>query len=235
VNERRIEFKKVDFTYLPGVPVWSAVDLMIGSGLTLILGANGSGKSTLLKLAVGVEKPDFGSVLVNGFDLWRHEVNARRDLAYVPEQPDVTPYASVEEILRLVCWLRGVEVTDAGEVLLEVGLEDLRKRSLRQLSKGQRRRALLAAALIGGPKTLVLDEPLDTMDRGIRVKISEWLEKVCRSGGLALVATHEIEPFAGLASRAIAVAKGRVQVFEPLPASLQDRLTLLERLGRSDF
>src|SRR5262249_46298753 len=163
-------FKNVHFTYLQDTPVLSALDLSISSGLTLILGANGSGKSTLLKLAAGVEKPDSGSVLVNGFDLWGQELKARQDLAYLPEQPDVTPYASGEEIVRLVCWLRERPMSEAAEALLEAGLSDLRKRSLRQLSKGQRRRALLAAAWIGMPQTLVLDEPFDTMDRGMRVK-----------------------------------------------------------------
>ena len=86
-----IRFHQASFAYRDGEPVLSGVDLEIPAGLTLLLGPNGCGKSTLLKLAAGVEQPDAGRVEVDGKDLWVDEVEARRSLAYVPEQPDLTP------------------------------------------------------------------------------------------------------------------------------------------------
>ena len=127
----------------------AGVDLEISPGLTLLLGPNGCGKSTLLKLAAGIERPDSGRVEIDGHDLWIDEVAARRGLAYVPEQPDLTPYATVREILDLVCRLRGEPARARREALERVGLGKLAHRSVRELSMGQRRRAVLAAALRG--------------------------------------------------------------------------------------
>ena len=178
MSTRRIEFRQVSFGYYREVPVLQDLDLVIDPGLTLLLGPNGGGKSTLLKIAAGVEQPDSGRVSVSGHDLWTDEVPARRDLAYLPEEPDLTPYASVLEILRLVCRLRGEATGRADEALSAAGLEGMGGRSVRQLSKGQRRRALLAAAWIGSPRTLLLDEPLDAMDQSMRQHLLSWLEKV---------------------------------------------------------
>jgi ABC-2 type transport system ATP-binding protein len=231
VSARGLEFRNVSFSYLPETPVFERLDLTIGPGLTLVLGPNGNGKSTLLKIAAGVEKPDAGSVTVNGFDLWAREVEARRDLAYVPEQPDVTPYASVGTVLRLVCRLRSVPEERVGEALAEVGEEALGGRSIRELSNGQRRRVLLAAARIGSPRTLLLDEPLASVDRGTRARIREWITGASRGGGLAMVVTHELEPFVEAATAAVALVRGRARSYPTLPEDLAERRDLLERLA----
>jgi len=234
VSGRHIEFRGVTFGYYRQAPVVHDVSLNVESGLTLVLGPNGSGKSTLLKLAAGVEKPDSGHVLVNGHDLWADELPARRDLAYVPEEPDLTPYASVAEILHLVCRLRGEPSGQVAEALSAAGLEHLGGRSVRQLSKGERRRALLAAAWIGKPRTLLLDEPLDAVDQRMRQHLLAWVEETLRHGGLAFVVGHEIGPLAPLAQRAIAVRQGTTQCFNELPAELPERIRLLERLARGE-
>jgi ABC-type multidrug transport system ATPase subunit len=171
-------------------------------------------------------------VILNGHDAWQDEVEARRDLAYVPEEPDVTPYASVREVLRLVCRLRAEPPVRADDAAAAAGLSDLGGRSVRQLSKGQRRRALLAAAWIGTPAMLVLDEPLEGLDLRIRERMLDWLTEVRSRRSLAVVASHEIEPLAALADRAIAVERGRVERFDDLPTRLEHRLKLLQRLAR---
>jgi ABC-2 type transport system ATP-binding protein len=231
MSARGIEFRNVTFSYLSGLPVFDGLDLTVGPGLSLVLGPNGNGKSTLLKMAAGVEKPEAGTVRVNGFDLWSEEVEARRDLAYVPEQPDVTPFASVQTVLRLVCRLRNVPEDRARGALAEVGEEDLGRRSIRQLSNGQRRRVLLAAARIGSPRTLLLDEPLAAVDRSARARVGDWIAGVCREGGLALVVTHELEPFLEAATGAVALAGGQARRYPTLPADPVERRDLLERLA----
>ena len=109
-----ITLKGVSFAYGAGAAVLDHVDFHLGAGLTLLLGPNGCGKSTLMKVMAGVESPDAGSVVICGRDLWREEAAARMPIAYLPEYPDLTPYASVLEILRLVCRLRGEPVERAG-------------------------------------------------------------------------------------------------------------------------
>ncbi len=161
-----IELTSVRFGYDTGAPVLDGLDLRLGPGLTLLVGPNGCGKSTLLKLVAGVERPDQGTVAIHGLDLWRDEEAARRPLAYVPEHPDLSPYASLLEVLRLVCRLRGEPMERATSALAEAGLAERAQASVRELSAGQRRRALLAAAWVGAPKVVLLDEPLESLDRG---------------------------------------------------------------------
>jgi ABC-type multidrug transport system ATPase subunit len=207
--------------------------LEIEPGLTLVLGPNGAGKSTLLKVIAGVECPEHGSVAIEGHDLWRDEVAARRRLAYLPEQPDLTPYASIREVLRLVCALRQVPIAEGEANLAKVGLTEVAHRSVRELSMGQRRRALLAAGLTGDPSALVLDEPLETMDRPTRELVVEWVRGKVAAGATVLVATHEIEPFLAMATRALVVRGGAVTSV-PLPSEPESRRAACDRWARGE-
>ncbi len=195
--------------------IFSDLNLEVASGVTLLSGENGAGKSTLLKLAAGVEKPDAGTVFVNGSDLWRREVRARSDLAFVPQEPDVTPFATVREVLRLVCRLRSQPMEQVDEVLAETDLEAEAELSVRELSRGQRRRVLLAAAWVGTPRTVILDEPLDAMDEHWRGRIHGWLEALREAGGLALVATHEAGSLGELADRFLVLRNGELRLDSP--------------------
>ena len=223
-----ISLRDVRFGYSRGTTAFSCDTLDVGPGVTLLLGPNGAGKSTLLKLISGVEQPTAGSVSVDGHDLWRDEVAARAALAYVPEHPDLTPYATVGEVLGLVCRLRGRSVDDGVRALEVVGLRDLGDRSVRELSMGQRRRAVLAAAFIGEPGTLLLDEPLEAMDRGMRQWLTSWISDASARDATIVIATHDVEPFAHLARRAIAVAGGGARVISPLPDEHDARMAVLD-------
>ena len=229
-----IRFRQAAFAYRPSEPVLDGIDLEIPPGLTLLLGPNGCGKSTLLKLAAGVERPDAGRVEIDGHDLWTDEVAARRGLAYVPEQPDLTPYATVREILGLVCRLRGEPRSAAEEALGFVGLKDLAHRSVRELSMGQRRRSVLAAALIGTPSHVLLDEPLEAMDRGARESILSWMDRLLAGHATVVVVSHDLAPFAPRADRAFTVRNGHTLRVDPLPADPAERLALLEHLARGE-
>ncbi len=229
-----IRFHQASFAYREKEPVLAGVDLEIREGLTLLLGPNGCGKSTLLKLAAGIERPDSGRVEIDSRDLWVDEEESRRGLAYVPEQPDLTPYATVGEILDLVCRLRGEPRQRGREALETAGLGGLTHRSVRELSMGQRRRAVLAAAFVGTPRHALLDEPLEAMDRTAREDLLAWVDRLLASGAAVVVVSHEIEPFVPRASRAFSVRNGRCLDAGPLPSDPAERLALLDRLARDE-
>jgi ABC-type multidrug transport system ATPase subunit len=230
-----ILFQDVDFAYESGAFVFRKLDLEIGPGLTLILGPNGSGKSTALKLAAGVETPDAGRVFIDGFDLAKAEVPARRALAYLPEQPDLTPYATIRDILRLVARLRREPVSAAEEALAFFGLEAESSKSVRELSLGQKRRATFAAAFIGRPSHLLLDEPLEALDREIRDRVLVRFAERLKDGASVLVVSHDIDPFSPLAARALALLPGKARLVDPLPEGTEERRRLLDLLARGDW
>jgi ABC-type multidrug transport system ATPase subunit len=229
-----IVFENVSFGYEPGQPVIRNSSFALRPGLTLLVGPNGCGKSTLLKLAAGVERPDEGRILVDGLDLWKKEAAARHGLAYLPEFPDVTPYATLRDVLLLVCRLRG-ERKEAGERALEVfGLVSEAGRSIRELSSGQRKRVLFAAAFIGRPDHILLDEPLDALDRRIGDDVLTWIGERAAAGATIAVVTHAIEPFAALTTRALTVRDGRGEANDTLPSAPEKRFRLLDSLARGE-
>jgi ABC-2 type transport system ATP-binding protein len=227
-----IRFHDVHFSYRRAEPVLKGLDLDLGAGLSLVLGPNGSGKSTMLKLAAGIEKPDRGHTEIEGHDLWTDEVAARRNLAYVSEQPDLTPYATIRDVISLVCRLRSVSLQRGSQILERVGLAQIANRSIRELSSGQRRRAVLAAAWIGSPRVVILDEPLESMDRNIRGEILVWIDRLLSDAAAVVVATNDIEPFVEKAVRAVEIKAGTCKRTEPLPQGPAQKLALLEALSR---
>ena len=225
-------FRDVCFSYIEGNLVLNNVNLQISSGLTLLLGPNGCGKSTLLKTMAGVERPDSGSIEIGGCNLWTDEAAARRDLAFVPEQPDLTPYASVKDVIALVCRLRHESSSKGREALEKVSLEHVSNRTIRELSMGQRRRVVLAAAWIGHPKIILLDEPLESMDRIIRESIDSWIDELMKKNATVVIVAHEIETFIAKASRAITIRAGHSDMHDSLPLEPKEKLQLLDRLAR---
>ena len=191
----RVVARQLSFSYPDQPPIYRDLNLELGPGLHLLLGANGVGKSSLMRVLAGVEQPTSGSVEIDGFDLWRHEVEARSRLAYVPEVPDMSAYATVREILRLVARLRAASEAEASDAAGRFGLSSLGGRTTRELSLGQRRRILLAAAWIRTPDLLLLDEPLDGVDQEGRNTIDRWLEDLVGRGATVLVSSHELAPF----------------------------------------
>jgi ABC-2 type transport system ATP-binding protein len=226
-----IVFEGVRFGYDRAAPVVATGRLEIGPGVTLLLGPNGSGKSTLLRLAAGVEHPDAGTITIGGIDLWKDEAAARGPIAYVPEQPELTPYASVLEVLHLVARLRGEPDSAAQAALGRAGLRALGTRSIREMSMGQRRRAVLAAAWIGSPRVVLLDEPLEGMDRATQDAILGWVRDLDTSGATVVVATHDLDPFAALARAAIGFAGAEPRLM-PLPADDAAKRRTLEAIAR---
>jgi ABC-type multidrug transport system ATPase subunit len=224
-----IRLHDVRFSYGPGAKVLDGISGEIGSGLSLLLGPNGAGKSTLLKVLAGVERPDSGRVEILGFDLWKNEVAARQSLAYVPEYPDLTPYATIRDVIDLVCRLRSEPVDNGVRALEQVGLAHAANRSIRELSMGQRRRAVMAAAWIGRPKVVLLDEPLESMDRWIRGSILSWINGLLTNSAAVIIATHQIEPFIEKAQSIVTVRNGSCAILKPLPADLIQRRQFIER------
>ncbi len=184
------------FSYRSGPAVIEQLDLELDEGLHMMVGPNGSGKSTLFRMLAGVEQPDKGTVTIDGHDLWEEETEARSRLVYLPEVPDVSPFARVSEILSLAARLRGVDSSRIDEIVGELALEELQQRTIKQLSLGQRRRVLVAAARLTEVTNYIFDEPLDGLDQRSRDRFVGWLDERLADGATVLASSHELAPFA---------------------------------------
>lgn len=158
-----------------------------------IVGKNGSGKSTLLMSIAGVLPPSNGRIVVDRASVWGttgQRAQARKALGYCPEAADAPGFLLAGELWALCCATRGAP-PPTPELIDALGLDELRELALERMSLGQRRRACLAAALLGPPRLLVLDEP----DNGLDVKRLDALVALLvahvAAGHAAVVATHD--------------------------------------------
>jgi ABC-2 type transport system ATP-binding protein len=150
-------------------------------------------------------------------------------LAAGVEQPDSGTITVDDHDL----WTNEVEarMDAAAEALGFFEMEGLSGRTVRELSKGQRRRAVFSAALIGRPRHLLLDEPLDGMDRSIRKKILTWIESRLSADSTVVVVSHQIESFIPLCTEAVTIVNGIPRLHRNIPGNLEDRAVCLERLS----
>ena len=211
-----------------GTQALDEVSLRLTSGVTGLLGPNGAGKTTLLRVLATAVPPDRGAFTVLGQDpataAGRQEV--RRRLGYLPQtpgfHPDFTPFEFVDYVAILKELTdRGARHREVRRVLDEVDLADVRAKRIKKLSGGMRQRVALAAALVGDPGFLVLDEPTVGLDPEQRMRFRELIAQA-GEGRTVLLSTHQTEDVAMLCHRVLVMAGGRIR-FDGTPAELTAR------------
>ncbi|WP_439943399.1 ABC transporter ATP-binding protein [Streptomyces sp. BBFR115] len=204
------------------------VGLRLEEGITALLGPNGAGKTTLLRVLATAVPADRGAFTVLGHDPGTvgGRLAVRRALGYLPQNPgfhpDFTAFAFVDYVAILKELTdRAARHREVRRVLEEVDLGDVRGRRIRRLSGGMRQRVALAAALVGDPRFLVLDEPTAGLDPEQRMRFRDLITRT-GEGRTVLLSTHQTEDVAMLCHRVIVMAGGRVR-FEGTPAELTAR------------
>jgi ABC-type Mn2+/Zn2+ transport system ATPase subunit len=196
----------------PGVTALEDVSLSLAPAtVTALLGANGSGKSTLFSALLGMVPTSKGRVHIFGTDSAR--ARRRNLVSYVPqhEQIDPTFPVTVEQVVMMGRYphmgvLRLTRPADREAVdhaLAQTRLSDLRKRSIGELSGGQRKRAFVARALAQRAPLMLLDEPFAGVDRTSEQLITEVLHDLKSSGTTVLISTHHLEGVHSLADQVI--------------------------------
>ena len=193
---------------------WSAP----AAAVTVVLGPNGAGKTTAVECAVGLQRADAGAVSVLGTDPWRATPEHRARVG-VMLQSGGLPTGTTP--LRLLRHLAGLYADSApvDELAVRLGVDRFARTTVRRLSGGQRQRLALAAALVGRPEVVFLDEPTAGLDPHGRLDVYELLEGVRNAGTTVVVTTHSFEEAERLADHLVIVSDGRT-VAEGTPAEV---------------
>lgn len=190
-----------------------SLELHPGS-VTALIGPNGSGKTTLIKCLVGLHYADTGTILIGDTDLSGNPVGAKRQLGYIPDNPEGFDFLTGREFLALTANLRKTKYPQApiNHLLKEFHLDHLLDQRIGNYSRGNRQKLSYVAALLGQPKILIIDEPIIGLDPDSIEVFGASLKEFARLGGAVLFSTHILEFGKRFASHLLVMYKGRIQL-----------------------
>jgi ABC-type multidrug transport system ATPase subunit len=184
------------------------VSFEIGRGeIVALLGANGAGKTTMLKCLLGITSFE-GDVSILGRPVKKEGKQARRLIGYVPQLPSMHEDERCEDVLNFAAELRGAPRTGVDGAFEAVNLQAQRRFRVGELSGGMRQRLAMAAALLGEPQLLLLDEPTASLDAESRGEFELILMRLRDAGKTILLSTHMLDRTEGLVSRALVLRHG---------------------------
>ncbi len=196
------------------------------------LGPNGAGKTTTMRILTGFFPPDKGTIKVAGHDMFTNPIEVKKRLGYLPEHNPLYLEMTVEGYLRFVARIKGVngkrETQRIQEVMASCGLEGVRNRLIKRLSKGYKQRVGLAQALVNDPEILILDEPTVGLDPKQITEIRQLIKNLAAQKTVIL-STHILPEVNMVCNRVIIINKGEV-VAEDTPENLTSQKGQVEIL-----
>jgi ABC-2 type transport system ATP-binding protein len=194
-----------------------------------LIGPNGAGKTTTLRALAGILRPTSGTIAIGGHDIAADAIEAKRRLAFMPDEPHLFEYLTVEEHLRLVGRLYGVDDFDrrAAALIGELELKGKERSLPAELSRGMRQKVVIACGLVRQASVLLFDEPLTGLDPlGIR-RMRETIVARGQAGAAILVSSHLLHLVEEICTRVIIMDRGR-KVADGTVAELASRADLAE-------
>jgi len=176
-----------------------------------LVGPNGAGKTTTLRAIAGVHPPSDGQVRICGVDLRLDPVNAKRHLAFMPDEPRLFDYLTVEEHLQFVARLyQTVDYRSRLDALLdEFELADKRKALPTELSRGMKQKLMIACGFVHAPDVLIFDEPLTGLDPlGIR-RMKESISVRAKAGASVILSSHLLHLVEELCDSVLVIQRGK--------------------------
>ena len=175
-----------------------------------LIGPNGAGKTSTLRCIVGIQAPSAGTIVVDGHDIVREPIEAKRRLAFMADEPQLFEYLTVMEHLRLTARLYQVEDFDvrARTLLAELQLTGKEDALPAELSRGMKQKVAIACGLLHQPSALLFDEPLTGLDPlGIR-HMKETIVSRGRAGAGIIVSSHLLHLVEEICTRIVIIDRG---------------------------
>lgn len=199
----------------------------VGAGEVLgFLGPNGAGKTTSMRMVTGYLPPSRGSVAIDGHDLLKRPIDAKRRIGYLPENPPLYPELTVRQFLNFVAEIKDVprsrRAAAVDRALTRASLGDVASKRISTLSKGFKQRVGLAQAIVHEPPVLVLDEPTSSLDPKQRVEVRDLIVAL-RGEHTVLLSTHILPEVSQVTDRVVIINRGRMMAVDS-PQNLSQRL-----------
>jgi len=213
-------------------PAVQGLSFRVGAGEVLgLIGPNGAGKTTTIRSIAGIIIPSGGQIRIAGHDLAKDPVGAKTELAFIPDEPHLFEYLTVEEHLRFVGRLYGVTGISARipGLLEEMDLGDKRGALPGELSRGMKQKLAIACGLLHEPKALLLDEPLTGLDPvGIR-RMKSTIMRRAAGGTAVILSSHLLHLVEEICTRLLVLQHGRVVAFGTMAEIIASRPGLRTR------
>ena len=208
-----IEIQGLTKHYLRGAPALSNATFRYeGRGAIGYLGPNGAGKTTTLKLLTGLLRPTEGTAKINGIDVVHDPKHALADVGAVIETPEPYPVHTVAESIEMIAEFRSGHLDRISKEIQELNakldLPPLDQRTGR-LSKGQRQRVVIAAALVRDPRVIILDEPTNGLDPKERILVRNLLNEL-KKDHLILMSSHLMQEVTEICDQVIFINQGQI-------------------------
>ncbi len=196
-------------------PAVCGLDLQIyGGEFYALLGPNGAGKTTTLRMVAGLLRPDAGSISIYGIDTRLNQIEAKRIVAWVSDEPMIYDKLTPLEYLEFISGLWQIDAKEAEKRSLELldwlDLNPHMHERCGGFSKGMRQKVALAGALVHDPKLIILDEPLTGLDAGSARQVKDVLLDRVKEGVTVIMTTHILEVAERMAERIGVIANGRL-------------------------
>ena len=186
--------------------------------ITGLLGPNGAGKSTTLRILYTVLKPDAGTAHVDGADVVRESLEARRRIGTLPHSSGVYPHLTARENIAYYGRLYGIAPEQLDEkvdrVVRQLEIREFADRRTKGFSQGQRTKVALARALVHEPRNVILDEPTNGLDVMATRSLRELIRELKAAGKCVLFSSHVMQEVAALCDEIVIIAAGKVALHD---------------------
>lgn len=178
------------------------------------IGHNGAGKSTVIKAIVGAHKFDGGEIIINGNSLKEKPIECKKDMAYVPDNPDIYDYLTGIQYLNFIGDIYSVPVEERDKKVKEYAekfeISDKLSDLISSYSHGMKQKLVLISALMHSPKLLILDEPFVGLDPVASFNLKEIMKDMCSQGASIFFSTHILEVAEKLCDRVGIIKGGKI-------------------------
>ena len=220
-----IEVKNVTKKYGNFVAVNNANFTINDGEIVGFLGPNGAGKSTTMNMIVGYIEPTSGSICINGYDVTKKPEKAKKQIGYMPEGVPLYYDLTVKEFVNYMAELKKVKrkerKQEVEKAIKETGLEDVRNKLIRNLSRGYKQRTSMAGALVGNPDVLILDEPTVGLDPKQITEIRNLIKSLGKNHTVIL-SSHILSEVSQICEKVIIINKGNILAIDT-PENLEQK------------